>query len=204
LVAHEDVFKGSKIKGIKTREELVTAMSAIIPSHLTNEDVVFLCIGTDRSTGDSLAPLVGTYLQGLGYTNIKGTIDEPVHALNLQETLNNLPEDKKVIAIDACLGQFSSVGKFDMINGSIKAGSGVGKELPSAGDYSILGIVNIGGFMEYFVLQNTRLSVVMRMAKDITSAIVEVFPLKGEGDPHNDGGVFKEVRDNVAEITVCN
>jgi putative sporulation protein YyaC len=203
MVAHEDVFKGSKISRIRTKEELVTAMSAIIPSHLTNEDVVFLCIGTDRNTGDALAPLVGTYLSGLGYQNIFGTIDEPVHALNLQETLDKLPEDKKVIAIDACLGQFSNIETYSVINGSIKAGAGVRKELPLAGDYGIMGVVNIGGHMELQVLANTRLSVVMRMAKDITSAIVEVFPL-GVSVIHNEPEVLQEVQEGSTEIAVYN
>jgi putative sporulation protein YyaC len=200
MAAHEDVFKGSKIKGIKTKEELVTAMSAIIPSHLTNDDVVFLCIGTDRNTGDALAPLVGTYLEGLGYKNVIGTIDDPVHALNLEDTLNNLPEGKKVIAIDASLGQFSSIETYSVINGSIKAGAGVHKELPLAGDYGIMGVVNIGGHMELQVLANTRLSVVMRMAKDITSAIVEVFPL-GASTIHNTPKTFQE---DMVEIASSN
>jgi putative sporulation protein YyaC len=203
MAAHEDVFKGSKIKGIKTKEELVTAMSAIIPSHLTNDDVVFLCIGTDRNTGDSLAPLVGMYLTSLGYQNIYGTIDEPVHALNLQETLNRLPESKKVIAIDASLGQFSSVGTFSVINGSIKAGAGVGKDLPESGDYGIMGIVNIGGFMEHMVLANTRLSVVMKMAKDITSAIIEMFPLDSK-KIHSENNALQEMQDGLSQIAAYN
>lgn len=33
------------------------------------------------------------------------------------------------------------------------------------------GIVNVGGFMEYFVLQNTRLSLVMNMANVIGDAL---------------------------------
>lgn len=178
MVGSEDVFKGSKIKGSRTKEEIVTAMLSLIPSNYTNDDIIFVCIGTDRSTGDSLAPFVGTYLKGLGYTNVYGTLDDPVHALNLKDTVENLPKDKKVIAIDAALGKESSVGNIDIVNGSIKPGAGVGKDLISVGDYSISGVVNVGGFMEYFVLQNTRLSRVVQMAKDITSAIVGVFPLE--------------------------
>lgn len=34
-----------------------------------------------------------------------------------------------------------------------------------------MGIVNVGGFMEYFVLQNTRLSLVMRMAHVIADGL---------------------------------
>jgi putative sporulation protein YyaC len=178
MVGHEKVFKGTKISEIKNFKELTTAMLAIIPCNLTNDDIVFVCIGTDRSTGDSLAPLVGTYLKKRGYKNVYGTIDEPVHAMNIKDVLNNLPQDKKVIAIDACLGSINSVGTFGVINGSLKPGAGVKKELPEVGDYSIYGVVNFSGHMEYFVLQNTRLAIVMKMAHTIAKAVYKVFPLQ--------------------------
>ena len=53
----------------------------------------------------------------------------------------------------------------------IKPGAGVKKNLPPVGDMHITGIVNLGGFMEYIVLQNTRLSLVMNMAETISSAV---------------------------------
>ena len=139
-----------------------------------------LCIGTDRSTGDSLGPLVGMYLEGMGYKNVYGTIDNPVHAMNLQETVYKLPKNKKVIAIDACLGRVMNVGTTQVIKGSITPGAGVNKKLLKCGDYSISSIVNTAGFLEYMVLQNTRLSLVMKLAKDITSALIERFPLEYE------------------------
>jgi len=137
-----------------------------------------VCIGTDRSTGDSLGPLVGSRLKFHEYPNftIIGTLDEPVHALNLVETIdiNNNFIDFGIIAIDACLGQLSSVGCIQVLNGPLKPGAGVKKELPEIGDFHITGIVNVGGFMEYFVLQNTRLSIVMRMSEIISSAIISI------------------------------
>lgn len=178
-VAHEDVYKGAKMGGLRSVGELTQAMSAIIPAHLTVNDVVFLCIGTDRSTGDAMAPFVGTYLTGIGYENVYGTIGSPTHALNLYDIVASLPSGKTVIAIDAALGKESSVGSFGVTNGPLRPGAGVNKELPYVGDYSIDGVVNVSGFMEYFVLQNTRLSTVIKMAKDITSAIVNTFPLDG-------------------------
>jgi putative sporulation protein YyaC len=179
MTAHENVFNGSKIARINGKDELTTAILSLIPRNLTYEDVVFVCIGTDRSTGDSLGPLVGTYLTGLGYTNVLGTVDEPIHAMNLAERVADIPEGKTVIAIDACLGRLSSVGKTEIVRGSVKPGAGVNRTgLPEVGDYGITGVVNVSGFMEYAVLQNTRLSLVMRMARDITSAIVDVFPLE--------------------------
>ncbi|NHN31192.1 spore protease YyaC [Paenibacillus agricola] len=180
-VAHEDVFSGVKYGRLNGATELTTALSALIPNHLTVNDVIFVCIGTDRSSGDSLGPLVGTFLRGIGYGNVVGTLDDPTHAVNLAERVAGLPAGKTVIAIDACLGQSSSVGLLNAHKGAIKPGAGVGKtHLPEVGDYAISGVVNVGGFMEYFVLQNTRLSVVMKLAKDITSALVNIFPLSGE------------------------
>lgn len=173
----ENAFSGIKISGLQDKNQIHMALSALIPNHIQNDDIVYVCIGTDRSTGDSLAPFVGTYLKSMGYKNVYGTIEDPVHALNLEETIDMLSTDKTVIAIDACLGLISSIGSTQIIKGSIKAGAGVGKDLPSCGDYGILGVVNVGGFMEYLVLQNTRLSVVIKMAKDITSAIIDRFPL---------------------------
>ena len=45
-----------------------------------------------------------------------------------------------------------------------KPGAAMNKKLPAVGDLHIHGIVNLNGFMEFFVLQNTRLSLVMKMA----------------------------------------
>ena len=45
------------------------------------------------------------------------------------------------------------------------------KKLPAVGDLHIHGIVNLNGFMEFFVLQNTRLSLVMKMADVIAQSI---------------------------------
>ncbi|MCR8939796.1 spore protease YyaC [Brevibacillus laterosporus] len=145
-----------------------------------DKKVLFVCIGTDRSTGDALGPLIGTKLSKRGY-EVLGTLEEPVHALNIKGTLNLINTqypDHFVIAIDAALGQISSIRKIKVVEGPLKPGQGVGKELPVIGHAHIHGIVNVSGFMEYHILQNTRLSVVMSMADQITKAIVKSFKPK--------------------------
>ncbi|GAA3410848.1 spore protease YyaC [Paenibacillus hodogayensis] len=146
---------------------------AQVPSH---QQIVFVCIGTDRSTGDSLGPLIGTHLHKHQYSGLHlfGTLDEPVHAMNLNDSIAEIErsyDSPYIVAIDACLGQVSSVGCITVADGPVKPGAGVQKELPSLGDMHVTGIVNVGGFMEYFVLQNTRLSVVMRMSEIISRSI---------------------------------
>lgn len=169
-----------EVQKVKVRTTLETseAMKSLLPKDLTNDDVYFICIGTDRSTGDSLGPLVGTKLKELGYTNVVGTLSDPVHAVNLEETVSSIPKGKYVIAIDACLGKSDSVQQIQLLNGPIQPGAGVNKELPPVGDFGIAGIVNVGGFMEYFVLQNTRLSIVMDMSEKIVAAIHNNLPLR--------------------------
>jgi len=44
--------------------------------------------------------------------------------------------------------------------------------LPPIGDAYVTGVVNVGGFMEYLVLQNTRLSLVIKMADAIARGVV--------------------------------
>ncbi len=146
------------------------------------EHWVIVCIGTDRSTGDSLGPLVGTKLKLFDSNNffVLGNLDEPVHAINLDETIKFIKENYSssgIIAIDASLGQISSVGNIQVVDGPLKPGAGVNKELAEIGDFHITGIVNVGGFMEYFVLQNTRLSIVIKMAEIISKVILNTIHL---------------------------
>lgn len=131
------------------------------------KDLVVVCIGTDRSTGDSLGPLVGSQLARNETIPVYGTLDDPVHATNLQDKIAFIQRKHPasfIIAIDACLGKAESVGHVNIKRGPLRPGTGVNKSLPSIGNMHIIGIVNVGGFMEYFVLQNTRLSLVMKMA----------------------------------------
>ncbi|WP_223070018.1 spore protease YyaC [Paenibacillus caui] len=142
----------------------------------SHRPIVVICIGTDRSTGDCLGPLVGTALSKFDHSffHLYGTLEQPVHAMNLQETLSQVHqkfEDPFIIGIDACLGQSSSVGCIQIVQGPLRPGAGVNKELPPVGDIHLTGIVNVGGFMEYFVLQNTRLSLVMRLSDIIASSL---------------------------------
>jgi putative sporulation protein YyaC len=141
---------------------------------------IILCIGTDRSTGDSLGPLTGTYLSRIGLPKLTvfGTLDQPVHATNLSENLQYIQRaynDPFVIAIDACLGKMDSVGHITLANGPLKPGAGVHKDLPAVGEVHLTGIVNVGGFMEYMVLQNTRLNLVWKMAETISEVISKAY-----------------------------
>lgn len=140
------------------------------------DSIVIVCIGTDRSTGDSLGPLIGYKLSSLRHNNvyIYGSLDNPVHAKNLLEKSNEISAkhpNALIIAIDACLGSPENVGCVNIEIGPLRPGAGVNKNLPQIGHVSITGIVNFGGFMDFMILQNTRLNVVMKMADLISLGI---------------------------------
>ncbi|HYH01889.1 MAG TPA: spore protease YyaC [Bacillota bacterium] len=144
--------------------------------YVPSSELIILCIGTDRSTGDSLGPLIGSKLIALGLEsdNVYGTLDNPVHAVNLHSTIEEIfakHHNPFIVAIDACLGRSESIGYISLKEGPLQPGTGVNKNLPAIGDLQIVGIVNVGGFMEYMVLQNTRLSLVMKMADIISQGI---------------------------------
>ncbi|MCD7841925.1 MAG: spore protease YyaC, partial [Lachnospiraceae bacterium] len=124
---------------------------------------VILCIGTDRIVGDSLGPLTGSLLQKSAGDSlaIYGTLEAPVHACNLAETLTQIKKehpDSAIIAVDASLGCQYKVGSVLIRSGSIRPGMGVKKELPAVGDISITGIAGAQSSRPYLVLQSVRLS----------------------------------------------
>lgn len=141
-----------------------------------NRPIIFLCIGTDRSTGDSLGPLIGYKLKGSLKNNIYiyGSLESPVHASNLVDIIdkiNNNFTNPFIVAIDACLGNVQNIGKVLIEDCPLNPGLAIKKDLPSIGEISIKGIVNISCGFEFMMLQNTRLYTVMALADCIANGI---------------------------------
>lgn len=164
-------------------QDAVSNLAKMLKKFLREQDplgtcrVVLLCIGTDRSTGDSLGPLVGSRVVQLAPNlfPVYGNLDDPVHAVNLKEKLQQINKSYSfplIIAVDACLGQLQSVGSIILGRGPLYPGTGVHKKLPPVGEIYISGVVNIGGYLEHLVLQNTRLSIVIKMAECIAQGLV--------------------------------
>lgn len=139
-------------------------------------EMVFLCIGTDRSTGDSLGPLIGYKLKQMKLSGaaVFGTLERPVHAMNLEHYLELLRvcyADALIVAVDASVGNREHVGFVTLGRGSLKPGLGVRKELKAVGDIFITGIVGSCVGYDPLYLQSVRLSVVMQMADCISGGI---------------------------------
>lgn len=177
----------AKVKYHYQDPHIVERLSFVFAQHINrlnpglSRPLIIMAIGTDRSTGDCLGPLVGTKLscRNVGL-HVFGTLEDPVHASNLNGKLEEIKKNFKnplIVAIDASLGQVESVGSITLATGSLKPGAGVNKNLQEVGEIHFTGIVNVGGYMEYFVLQNTRLGLVWKLSDLITESITTGFKL---------------------------
>ena len=129
-----------------------------------NQEIIILCIGSDRSTGDSLGPLIGYKLKKAPQCGfyIYGDLMHPVHAGNLQLYIDKINEtfvDPFIIAIDASLGREEHIGL------------GVKKKLPEVGAVHITGIVNSSSNSNHSILQTTRLYIIIQLADVIFNAL---------------------------------
>lgn len=144
--------------------------AALLKSLLTHVKhtgrITYVGVGTDRNILDSLGPLVGTMLEEKGY-KVYGTVDKPMHALTLPHHVDEINDNRCVIAIDACVAVTEDLYTLQFRQKPVKPGAGSGKVLPHVGHYSILGMVD-----KTDVIENLgRLHHTIRMAKDIVDTI---------------------------------
>ena len=145
---------------------------------ILTEDTIIVCIGTDRSIGDSLAPMIGTLLEknDTFNHNVYGTLKKPIHALNISasiETIKAEHPNQPILAIDAALGSPENIGQIKLRKGAIKPGAGIGKELVKVGDYALYGVVDATNEKKILLPNSIRLSFIMEMAEVISLAIVK-------------------------------
>lgn len=172
----------SKIKEYYKNSLAYYKLAHFLKDYITNS--IIICIGTDKCIGDCLGPLVGTSLIEKNFPfPVYGTLDNPIHALNIDTELKKiykLHPYKTIIAIDACLGDINSIGEIHLKTASLKPGKGVGKNLPPVGDISIIGIIDTSSQKDLFSNRSIRLSLVVDIAKVITNALLTSIVLNDE------------------------
>lgn len=171
--SQKQIYYYNSLKRYSVYEFYKSLQELIIKNRKKNQPIICVCIGSDRATGDCLGPIIGYKLSKiptLGCT-IYGTLEHPVHAQNLSETLQEIDSrfvNPFIIAVDASLGVSKHVGYITLGKGGLKPGIGVDKNLPPVGDIFITGIVNISGLLNQMLLQTTRLDIVMKLADFIS------------------------------------
>lgn len=136
-----------------------------------NQEIVIVCIGTDRLIPDSLGPMVGTILsQKLDKIKVIGTLEAPLHALNMRRRIKaEMKKNAVTIAIDANKGD--RIGEIQIVNRPISPGKGFLKDLPLIGHISILGTTWEKGFEQNIYDHKIRLGEVYKMARIISTSI---------------------------------
>lgn len=147
----------------------------LIAQNAYDKDIIIMCIGSDRSTGDSLGPIVGYHLSDCNIKNvyIYGDLFHPINATNLSKAIEYIKKvhaNSFIIAIDACLGQQKHIGYITLAKGPLAPGMGIKNELPKVGDIHITGIVNTFDNGSH-LLHSTRLCTVVTLAKAIENSI---------------------------------
>lgn len=126
-------------------QQMMETMRQIL-RHTPSDQVIFLCIGSSRSVGDSLGPLVGTMLKEKNIPfHVYGTMKEPIHALNLEDVLKEIQQmfaAPLIIPIDASLGDSRQVGDIYLIEGPLTPGKAIDQALPPLGGHHIRAVVN--------------------------------------------------------------
>lgn len=171
---------------------------------------IILCIGSDLVLGDSLGPLVGTFLTDKNLdAYVYGTLKAPVTAKEIAYTktlLKNAHPNSLIIAVDAAVGDDEDVGLVRVANCGLKPGLGVEKALGTVGDISIMGIVAGRSNKNYNLFNLTRLGFVYKMAQTISSGIEEYFTQtfcsnkEDESHPAKTNGNFKKAFIPVEEV----
>lgn len=141
-------------------------------------EIVIINIGSDRCIWDSFGPFFGTFMQDVELNNITiyGTLDETIQANNMNHLLNkifNSHQNALFIGVDACTGEDSNIGKMFFRKYPLKPGSGVGKELPDVGKYSITCITR-----EFYNGTNfsvsTRISFIRKLSFQLSQIIIDL------------------------------
>lgn len=156
-----------------------------LKSDIPFSDYIFLCVGSDKITGDAFGPIVGDSLQKLFknmYNNIKvvGTLEEPISGVNLNKEVKKIYDMYKtpcIIAIDAALSSEKEIGKIIVTDSKMKFGKSTSKNILEVGDISIKAIVakdyKIPRY-NFQTLQNTSLNIVIKLANITSNGIYEV------------------------------
>ncbi len=171
----------------KIYQNFVRDFSSILKTKIVNLEIsklIFLCIGTDRITGDSFGPLVGYKLKNLFYGNeniqVVGDLENTINLSNIEKIIENIYSKYEIpflIAIDAAISNKTEIGRIVVSNSKMNiAGSFTNRKI-LVGDISIKGVVskdlkNLG--CNFRLLRKVPLSLIMNMADCVAQGISDV------------------------------
>lgn len=112
------------------------------------DNILFLCIGDSNIIGDSLGPLIGSFIKknkSMIQTNtnidVMGTMEDPIGYQSIKDVIMKVKENTFIIIIDSALGSQKNIGKIIIDESDLCAGLGVNEGKYLYGDVTIRGIV---------------------------------------------------------------
>ncbi len=174
-----------EIENIDIREKFILDFSYIF-NKVKNEkkclEGTFLCVGTDRITGDCFGPLVGSKLtqklKDCNYSNINvyGSLSQNLSYENINKVIQNIDKKSIIIVIDAALSKEENIGKIFVQKSKTVLGKGLEKNKIEIGDISIKAVVSKDykiARCNFKALQNISLNGVMKLADIVSEGIFE-------------------------------
>lgn len=147
----------------------------------TYSNIIFLCIGTQRLTGDAFGPLTGnrltTLLNDARRINVIGTLENSVSLCNINnivQRIKNTYTNPFIIAIDSALSTPANIGSICVCEGGLTVGTSLNRSGVTVGEMNIRAVVgrNCGNANQNLcVLQNVPLSRVVNLAEIVSSGI---------------------------------
>lgn len=156
--------------------DVVFSLSRLL-SQIIDNNTIIICVGTDRCIKDSLGPIVGRMLKNSDFKNeVYGILGDTINALNLSEKIDEIKKihpNSKIIAIDATTTKEDMVGIIEVRSGPVHPGRGVGKILPTVGDYAIYGMVSdVNEGYKFFSESTEDFKFILDMAEAIALSLI--------------------------------
>ena len=173
---------------IDIKEKFIEDFERIYLNILNKKDcpqIAFICVGTDRITGDAFGPIVGTKLiklfekDNFFNINVYGSLDKNITYNSIEDYYNKIIDtnDAVVIVIDSALSIKENIGRIFVTNNKTILGKGLNKNKIAIGDISIKTVVakeSTKIINNFKMLQNVSLNTVIRLADIVSEGIYDV------------------------------
>lgn len=148
-------------------------------------EIIFLCVGTDKVIGDCIGPIIGTQIENklkklnISNINVYGTLKNNLNYKNINEVLINISHSYKkplIIVIDSALSNKENIGKIFVSNNKTIIGNGLNKNNIVIGDISIKVAITKNYKLPSYnfkALQNISLNTVMILSNIVSEGIIE-------------------------------
>lgn len=156
-------------------------INLIDKKNISNPKITFLCIGTDRVTGDSLGPIVGSNIQKfidskkISNIEVIGNLEKNLNNTNIEEYTEKLEDI--IIVIDSAISNTYDIGQIIIDEKNIKAREALdnGKDINSNINIKCIVAKNFeNDETNFLMLQNVKLGIVLNLAEKVSKSLYEV------------------------------